>query len=173
MFRYGDRFWDQVWHVDTGTATDVPAGLLVAFETFAHVLLADQYSLARIIRRPLGSHDEFIELLVDAAGGRVTGTNKLLPLFNVVRVLLQGGIGRPGLKYTRGFLIDADLADEQNHIVPSTVTAIQNAYNDLFNAASDAACSFIFGADNKVAITGVVDNLVAMRQQHRKRKKSV
>jgi hypothetical protein len=98
----GERFWENVWHVDVGADTDVDPALLSAFETFAVNMLLTIYSCARIVRRPAGTTDAFIEILVGAAGTRGLAGSFALPLFNTVRVLLAAGAGRPGLKYFRG-----------------------------------------------------------------------
>jgi preprotein translocase subunit Sss1 len=173
VYQNGDRFWENVWNVDIGEATDVPPALVSAFVTFARNCLLDLYSVARVARRPAGSHDEFIETVVGLAGLLAVGSGKALPLFNVVKLVLQVGAGRPGIKLLRGLLSNAHLLDEQNHIIPSLITLVDGNANDLFNAASAAACTFVVGESNKPAVSPVVDQSVEMRQLHRKRKKTV
>jgi hypothetical protein len=168
----GDRSWENVWHVDVGSATDVPPDLVDAFITFARNTLLDLYTVARVVRRPAGTTDEFIEVIVDAAGTIASSGFIALPLFNVVRVLLAGGVGRPGVKYLRGVLATAHIIDDNNTIASALLTAIQGELNTLFNAASDALCDIVFGASNKVAVSSDPDNIVHMRQQHRKRRRS-
>jgi hypothetical protein len=63
--------------------------------------------------------------------------------------------------------------DTQNHIKGALVTYITGQVDTLFNAASDAGQSIVFGATDKVAVSPVVDSTIQMRQQHRKRKKTV
>lgn len=172
VYQTGDRFWENVWHVDVGSADDVPSALVLAFETFGLSTLRDIYTLARIARRPAGSTNEFIDVIVGAAGSVVTGADKVLPLFNVVRLLLEAGAGRPGVKLLRGLLVGGDLADEQNHLAAPMISLVQSAANDLFNAASDASCTFVVGAGNRPAVSPSVDPQVEMRQRHRKRKKT-
>lgn len=173
VYRNGDRFWENVWHVDVGTATDVPSGLLDAFQSFGLNTLRDVYTLSKIVRRPAGTTDAFIEFIIEAAGLVTTTGSKTLPLWNTVRMLLQGGAGRPGVKFLRGYLVDLDLADDQNHIISSAVSNLQDLADALFNAASDASCTFVFGAANHAAVSPVIQSLIQMRQQHRKRKKTV
>lgn len=172
VFQHGDRFWENVWHINIGADTDVDPALLDAITHFSLKTLLDLYSLQRVVRRPAGSHDEFIEVIVAAAGLVGAGDNLALPLFNVARVLLQGGIGRPGEKLIRGLLLATDIADDQNHIKPALVSYVQSEADTLFNAASTAAQSFVFGAGDKFAVSPIVDSTIAMRQLHRKRKKS-
>lgn len=173
VFRDGDRFWENVWDVDVGSADDVPPALILAFEAFGLNLLRDIYSLSKIVRRPAGSHDEFIEVIVEAAGHVLSSGVKVLPLFNTIKLLLNGGVGRVGYKFLRGYLANDGLADEQGHINPSIVTLVQGEADALFNAASDAACQIVYGAAHKVAVSPAVQSLVQERQRHRKRKKKV
>lgn len=173
VYQNGDRFWENVWHVDIGAATDVPPGLLAQFESFAIATLLDIYSVARIVRRPAGTSDAFIEELIGAAGALVLGSNKVLPLWNTVRVLLNAGAGRPGIKFLRGILTQASITDEQNHIDSGTISLLQTELDALFNQASDDTCTFVIGADDKPAVSPVVQSLIQMRQPHRKRKKPV
>jgi hypothetical protein len=172
VYQTGDRFWENVWHVNVGADSDVDAGLLAQFQSFGLDTLRDAFKLARIVRRPAGSSDAFIEILVDAVGHLAVGTGKLLPLWNVVRVLLASGAGRPGVKYLRGVLMDTSIEDEQNTIVAALVGALQGHVDDLFNAASTAGQPLAFGNPSKDAVSGEVDNTIHMRQQHRKRRKT-
>lgn len=169
----GERFWENVWHVNIGADTDVDPALLSAFETFGINMLLENFSLARIVRRPKGTTDAFIEILVGAAGTRGLAGSFALPLFNTVRLLLAAGAGRPGLKYIRGLLKTADIIDEQNHIDPALITYVNTQIDVLFNAASDAGQSFVIGSADKFAVSAEPDTSVEMRQLHRKRKKSV
>lgn len=171
VFRDGDRFWENVWNVDVGTADDVPPALISAFETFDLNLLRDVYSLSKIVRRPAGSHDEFIEVIIEAAGHVATAGVKVLPLYNTIRLLLNGGVGRVGVKFLRGYLANDGLADEQGHMNASIVTLVQNEADALFNAASAAGCTIVYGAAHKPAVSPAVQSLVQERQKHRKRRK--
>lgn len=169
----GDRFWENVWHVDVGELGDVPPALTDAFIAFSRATLLDLFSVARVTRRPAGSHDEFIEVAVNLAGTLSSSGFHALPLFNVVRVLLFGGVGREGLKLLRGAIIDGDLLDEDFHLKSTFISLIQGSLDTLLNAASDAGCTLVYGATNKPIVSGTVDSLIGMRQQHRKRRRSV
>jgi hypothetical protein len=173
VYAYGDRSWENVWHVDTGADTDVDPALILQFADTAKELLLSLYTVNRIARRPLGSHDEFIETVFDLVGGIAIGGNKALPLFNVARVILAGGVGRPGLKSLRGLLTSSDIIDSANHISATLVSLIQEEMSLLFNAASDAGQQIVFGEANKVAVSPLALAQVFGRQQHRKRKKTV
>jgi hypothetical protein len=80
-------------------------------------------------------------------------------------------VGRPGIKYLRGFLEASDLIGTEPFMSSAIVTAIQLALDNLYNAASDAACTIVVGSDFKPSVSAVPDPLVAMRQKHRKRKR--
>jgi hypothetical protein len=157
--------------VDIHTNTDVPPAVVDAFISFARNTLLDNFILERVVRRPVGSHDEFIEVVVELAG-LLTGTSGFtMPLFNVVRVLLSGGVGRPGVKLLRGALLASDLVDDNFTISDTKVETINLKLIDLFNAVSEASCQIVFGGADSPAVTGDVLPQVHMRQQHRKRKK--
>jgi len=169
--RYGDRFWENVWKVDIGAATDVPPAVVDAFEAFGLDTLLSIYELSRIVRRPAGTTDAFIEVIVGSPGGRSVGSSFALPLFNTIRVLLNGAAGRPGIKYLRGLLLAADIIDEANHINSTLLGNVQTQLNTLYNACSDASCFIVEGADNSPTTTADPGTTVAMRQLHRKRRK--
>lgn len=172
VYQTGDRFWENVWKVDVGAADDVPSALIVAFAEFAEATLLSTFNVARIVRRPAGTTDAFIETLINVAGAVAIGGHKSMPLYNTIKVLLNSGAGRPGVKYLRGLLTEADLLDSQGHIASGIVTLVQNAANDLFNVASDESCFIVEGSANTPAVSPVVQSLFQMRQQHRKRKRS-
>lgn len=173
VYRYGDRGWENVWHVDTGADSDVDPALTLAFQDFGLNTLLSIYNLQRIARRPVGTSNEFIDVIVDAAGLLPIGSNIAMPLFNVIRLLLEGGVGRPGSKLLRGALVTADVADSANHISSTLRGIIEAQAIDLFNAASDAGQSIVFGPDNRVAVSPTTDSQIQERQLHRKRKKTV
>lgn len=172
VYRNGDRGWENVWHVDTGADTDVDPALTLAFETFGLNTLLSIYNLQRIARRPAGTTNEFIDVIVDAAGLLPIGSNVAMPLFNVIRLLLGGGVGRPGSKLLRGALVAADVIDSQNHISTTLRGIIEAEAVTLFNAASAAGQTLVFGADNRPAVSPTTDSQIQERQLHRKRKKT-
>lgn len=171
VYRNGDRGWENVYHVETGSETDVDPAVILAFEAFGLDSLLDIYSLQRIARRPAGTTNEFIDVIVDAAGHLPLGSNKAMPLFNVIRLLMSGGAGRPGEKLLRGALVAADLADSNNHISSTLRTLLEGNAITLFNAVSTAGQQLVFGPEHRVAVTPDIDSQVQMRQLHRKRKK--
>jgi len=170
VYRNGDRGWENVWHVDAGSDSDVDPDLLTEFQDFGLNTLLSIYSLQRIARRPVGTSNEFIDIIIDAAGLLPIGSNVPMPLFNVIRLLLEGGAGRPGIKLLRGALVVADVIDAQNHISSTLRGIIENAAIDLFNAATTAGQPLVIGADARPAVTPTTDSQVQERQLHRKRR---
>ncbi len=173
VYQNGDRSWENVWEVDTGSSDDVAPGTLLELQNFALTTLLSIYSVARIARRPAGTTNEFIDVIVDAAGLLPIGTNKAAPLFNVIRLFLECVPGRPGIKLLRGALVTADIIDSQGHISSTLRGIVENAAINLFNQASADGQSFVVGSSHKVAVSPDVDQLVQMRQLHRKRKKTL
>jgi hypothetical protein len=169
--QYGDRFWENVWHLDIGADTDVSATMIDAFRDFDRSLLRDIYTLARIVRRPAGTTDAFIEVILGLAG-LLASTGKVLPLFNTVRILLNVGAGRPGQKFLRGYLTDADLSGDDVHIESASVSQVEDAVFALLNTASSEGYTFVESGDDKPVSGAAVQALVQMRQLHRKRRRS-
>jgi hypothetical protein len=173
IIKNGDRFWQNVWHLEINANTDVPPAIIDAFIAFGRNTLLDNFVLERIVRRPFPSTDEFIEVAVELPGLLTGSSGFTLPLFNIVRVLLTGGAGRPGLKMLRGALLAADIIDDNFTISDTKLETINLKLIDLFNAVNEASCAIVFGSADHVATTAVVQPEVHMRQQHRKRRKSL
>jgi hypothetical protein len=170
----GGRSWENVYHVETPGTDDIsPAGVL-ALSNFYISRMYNVYRVVRTVRRLLGTPDSFIETVVDTVGALDPAGADLLPLFNTAKVLLQGGVGRPGVKFLRGMLIASDLTSSQDQLDPTKVSAIQGSW-DTFQNAIEATTDqhLIFGAANKVAVSGIVDGTVQMRQRHRKRRRTI
>jgi hypothetical protein len=172
IFKNGDRHWENVWHVQPRSGIDMPGAVIEGLQTFHHELLLANYVLERIVWRELGTTNDFFEFIINIAGNRTTSGVNALPLFNVVRLLLASGSGRPGLKLLRGFLAASDLVDDLGTIDPTLVSTITTKIITLFNTVNDSDADFVVGAANKIATTASVDNEVEMRQQHRKRRRS-
>jgi hypothetical protein len=172
VFRYGDRFWENVWHVDTGVSADFPPALVTAFEVFGLQTLLDIYQMTRVVWRVVGTTDAFSEFAVNGDGHVASGSASPLPLYDVIKLILVGGTGRPGSKLLRGLLLATDLVGDNFTINPTLVSYVNTQAANLFNAVSDASCQVVFGADNGPAVTAVAQAIVQMRQQHRKRRRT-
>lgn len=172
VFSYGDRHWENVWEVDVGTAADVPDTVITAFKTFHLDTLLSTYILDKIVRRPSGSHDEFIEVLYGLPGNRDVGASEPLPLFNTILVYLAPFAGRPGLKYLRGFLVNTDLVGLGGAIADAARATVEGRMIDLLAAVLAASCFIAVAADKQVTASSIKET-TQMRQLHRKRKKPV
>lgn len=173
VLKFGDRHWENVYHVDTVAAEDVAPEVITALFDFYVSRTISLFVIERIVRRVLGTHDEFVESLFNTPGAVSAGDGDAMPLFNTVKVLLQGAIGRPGVKYLRGMIFGDSLSGDEGLIDAALVTALQTAWDTMQNSVETAGQHLVFGAADKVCTTAVVENFVQMRQQHRKRRRSV
>lgn len=167
----GDRGWENVWHVDVGSDTDVDPTVINSLRTLYETILLPAFTLVKIVRRPAGSHDAFIEAIYELAGGRSGATGFALPLFDVIRVILGGAVGRPGVKYLRGCLTTGDITDAGDDIGTSFLGGVETLIDNVIAAAVAAGQQLVFGED-RVALTATPQPKVAMRQLHRKRRRT-
>ena len=80
--------------------------------------------------------------------------------------------GRPGQKFLRGYLTDADLSGDDVHIESASVSQVEDAVFALLNTASSEGYTFVESGDDKPVSGAAVQALVQMRQLHRKRRRS-
>lgn len=172
VYQYGDRFWENVWQIDIGSATDFPGAIITALKDFSVANLLNIYTLVKIVRRPVGSHDAFVESVYDLPGSRDVGASEPLPLFNTVRLLLQPFEGRPGVKFLRGLLVNTDLIGTGGLIASAVVAGVEGRYIDLAAAVVAAGAQIVVAADKPVG-SAATQGVVQMRQLHRKRRKPV
>jgi hypothetical protein len=93
-------------------------------------------------------------------------------LYNTVKILLNGGVGRPGAKLLRGLLATTDYDGPQGDLQNGLVSMVQTELTNLLNAAVAPAEFFVFGKGQQAVVTGVVQAIAQMRQEHRKRRKT-
>lgn len=170
IYQYGDRFWENVWHIDVGSAEDVPAGVTDALKNFSVHCLLDAYTFVKLVRRPVGSHDAFVEAIYNLPGNRHVGSSEPMPLFNTVRLLLSAFSGRPGLKFLRGLLLISDIVATGGALGTPVMELVESEAGTLITAIVDAACELVVLPD-KVISAPTVQPMTQMRQLHRKRKK--
>jgi len=164
------RFWSNVYHIDIGADTDVDSSILSALSSFYTANMLTPFTLERIIRRPADTADAFTEMIIQAAGTRSLSGSFALPLYNTLKMILQSGPGRPGLKYLRGMLLSSDITDSISGLNSSTVSAINSDFDDVLNAASTAGQSFVEGASDSPVVSAEFPLKLQMRQEHRKRR---
>lgn len=108
--------------------------------------------------------DQFVTETINLFGLRTIGSEHMLPLFNVVRVDLTAGLGRPSRKYYRGALHEGDV--NFNTIAPATVSF----YNTDVAAALASLSGFV-DVDGTDITAGTTHPFVGMRQLRRGSKK--
>lgn len=169
--QYGDRFWSNVWEVESPDLATVIANT-GPFITFHRDLLLDVYSVARILIREAGTTDAFSQLIVNESGNMDATGSKLLPLYDTVGLVLSGSfLGRTGLKYLRGLLVDGSI-DTNGLIVDGVKALVLGALGTLSGDLAAEGIDIILEA-GKVVTDGSIRPLPQMRQLHRKRKKTV
>lgn len=167
----GSRHWENVWHVDAGSDDDVDPTVIDSLATMYETILLPAFTFEKIVRRIVGTSDEFIEAIYEVAGGRSGASGFPLPLFDVIRVLLNSGIGRPGVKYLRGCLTTGDVADVGDDIGSSFLGGVTTLIDNVISAAIAAGQQIVEGSDRAV-LSATPQPKVAMRQEHRKRRRS-
>lgn len=155
----GTEFWTNVYYVDTPSLTD-------ALLPMADIVVAERnitsnqvmFTKARVSDLVPGT-DQFITTPLNQPGNVATeGT--LLPLFNVLRVDLGVGVGRPSRKYLRGVLHEA--AVNFNTIEAASYASFQTAYADNLELIEE-----LVDVDGQPIIDVTVNNQVGMRQLRR------
>jgi hypothetical protein len=172
VLSFGDRNWENVYHIDAGAADDVAGAVLDELANFYLNNTFETYVLQRIVRRVLGTADAFIEISIESPGLGAVGSSVPAPLFNTVAMLFDSGIGRPGLKYLRGMLLQTDIVDVNGTLRSGIITGLNSAFDLVLNAASDAAQTFVFGASNKAVVSTSFRGAVQERQRHRRRRRA-
>jgi len=106
--QYGTEFWTNVYYVDAASLTlaHAVAAEIVNAEQEIHLVSVNftKYRTSDL----LPDTDQYISTALNSPGERGFAGDPL-PLFNVVRVELSVGIGRPGRKYLRGILCEGDI----------------------------------------------------------------
>jgi hypothetical protein len=170
---YGDRSWENVYHILTDGELDVSTDALAALSNFYISRMISAYTVVRVVRRVLGTHDAFIEIPIGVIGAIAQGGGDLLPLWNTINVVLNSATGRNGLKFLRGMMMAADLTSTQDQIDATKVSQVQDSWDTFQNAVeATSGQHLVFGSADKVAFSGNVESTVGMRQRHRKRRRS-
>ena len=160
----GTEYWTNIYYVDAEslTAAHAVGGEIVTAEQGIHAnsVTFTKYRTSDMVP----GTDQFITEPLGTTGARNPST-PLLPLFNVARVELGVGIGRPSRKYLRGVLAEQDI--DFNTIIPATVVEIQTDYADDLELIEE-----LVDVDGQPIIDCVAYPLVAMRQLRRGSRRS-
>lgn len=161
--------WSNVWRVD---ATDLATAAAAASGTLAPGLLPILDTSCRIVSvltSTPGTPGAFITEALGLAGTN-TSSGELLPFFNAMKVLfpiLSGG--RPDYKYLKGL---ANEGNTSGGVFSGTITgAVASILTGLISDMATAGALLVEnGGTNYSVVTPQSE--VAMRQQHRKRRRS-
>lgn len=164
-----DRPWTNDWYVGASNLGQAvaTANLIHDFETAVHFANIN-FTHDLVSPWPV-SGGGFTTVTRGDTGERAVESNAFLPLFNTVRLDLSAGVGRPSPKYLR--LPIAEIDQDNGMLASGTITLIQSALDDLFDAV-DALGTALIQSSLADLLSGVVFPMVQMRQLHRKRKRT-
>lgn len=146
-------------------ATDV-ANALVSFERGVHNEQVE-FLFVRISSYTKGDRYHR-DIVLNEPGLRDTGESDSLPLFNTIRIDFSTSFFDPGRKYFRAPVVESD--QTAGSLMPATITYMNQQIAQHLTAAVLQQLVTPLGHQ----ITGATTNqYVAMRQQHRRRKKKV
>lgn len=166
-----DREWSNTYLYEADDLATAVAGAeaIAGVEVGFHL---DNVTITRALASDTDpSTDFFATTTLNLIGTAGTGADgDWLPLFNTFRVdfNVTGG-GRPSRKYYRGPVRESD--NDAGFVDLTRKTAIQASANALL-AAANAAGGLLVDPDGQTLINAVAFDKVAMRQLHRKRKKT-
>lgn len=159
------EYWTNRYIVDdVGAATPITlAGFLIAGERSFHEDVVE-FTKARVATFPV-SNGAYTILPINLFGQLTTANNRM-PLFNVFRVDLQLGVGRPSRKYYRCPVMEDDQIDGNvtSAKLGTLTTLVQDMINDCAGQLVDP------GGD--VITTASVAGAVGMRQLRRGSKRT-
>ena len=167
-YKFGvSQKWSNVWHVNASDLVTASGSVGIAMIDDLLPLLHPSCVLDRVLTSNPATKQFIINTVNEF--GTSADSGDLLPLFNCVRVLIPTpGLGRPDLKYIKGFLtetlIDGDIVE------PTAATGIDNQLTAIINnmvAEGTPLCTEAGENYTNVSVQG----LVQMRQMHRKRRK--
>jgi hypothetical protein len=164
--RTGDRFWTNVWHVNSLTMAAAVAWANTTLVPAMASQMGDQFSIVRTVVDHLA--DDTFETTPLSVPGDVTGD--FLPLFNTVKVLFPITGGRPDYKFVRGWLQEASQTD--GNVTDAAIAVIADIFDTLITDSNTAGVDLVDTAGSLYTISSV-QRAVQMRQLHRRRKKVV
>lgn len=160
----GTEFWTNVYYVDTASLTDahtVGAEIVVAERSIhRNDVLFTKYRTSDMVP----GTDQFITEPLNVYGALAVASPHLA-LFNVLRVDLGVGIGRPSRKYLRGVLLEGDVSF--NDIEAGSLALFQTDYADDLELIEE-----LVDIDGQPIIDCTVYPKVAMRQLRRGSRRS-
>lgn len=161
--------WSNVWHA---LSADIPTLLTDVSAVMVPDLQPALHPDATLLRTLISDLDGDLFVTTEQnVGGSSSESGSLLPLFNSVKVLLNSGeLGRPDLKYIKGFVTEDMQTD--GVLEPTQQSAIDVRFTTLLSDMA-AAGSPLVTLGGSEYVSASVQAAVQMRQMHRKRKKTV
>lgn len=163
--QYGTEYWTNVYYVDEESLTLAHgvAAEIVNAEQEIHLVSVNftKYRTSDMVP----DTDQYITTPLNSPGERGFAGDPL-PLFNVVRVELGVGIGRPSRKYLRGVLCEGDITF--NTINGATLTEIDTDYCNALEAIEE-----LVDRDGSPIVDCNAQPMVGMRQLRRGSRRSV
>lgn len=166
--RTGDRFWTNVYHVNATTLDAAVAHANVVIAAGEATLMDGSFSVVKTIVSDVVG-DEFRTTPMSLPG-QLSGAD-FLPLFNTVKVNISvAGNGRNDYKFYRGGVLETNQTTGQ--LAPATMTAYSDMVQEFIDLGAAAGVDMV-DSDGNDWILASTQQLVQMRQLHRKRKKVV
>lgn len=161
--------WTNVYHTSAADILTAANAWATVAEPYLVTMLDENAVIAKYLTSDPGSDDFIID--PRNTPGESTGGSNLLPLFNSVKVYLDpAGFGRPDYKFVKGFL-STDLISA-GVILSGAVGVVQDAFDGMIADMATAGAP-LCADDGALYSVASVQTRVQMRQEHRKRKKTI
>jgi len=158
--------WTNVYHIDVASITDA----ITAFQDFMQsILLGLLHSSARITKVLSSSmtDDTFQEASIEEAGTSAF-TDSRLPLFNCVKVIVNTtGLGRPDIKFMKGWLTEGNSASGAVDSIP--LASFLDGFNGMIDVLRDESMPLVSENGDEWGVASAPP-AIQMRQMHRKRR---
>jgi hypothetical protein len=160
--------WSNVWHANAADIPSLQTDVSAIMVPDLQPLLHPDCTLLRTLISDLAGAD--FQTVEQNVSGSSSESGSLLPLFNSMKAILtDGGLGRPDLKYFKGFLTEDMQTD--GVIEPSQRSAADVRVTTLLSDMS-ASSSPLCSADGTEYVSASIQQAVQMRQMHRRRRRT-
>jgi len=160
--------WSNVWHIDAVDLVNAASIFNSAAVGGLLNLLHPTCTLLRLLCSDPAS-DDFTVTTVNQ-DGISDASGDLLPLYNSCKVLFDQGLGRPDLKYFKGFVTEGVQAG--GNFITGVQASVNSTIQDII-AAVQAEEANLCSEGGVEYNTSTVQLAVQMRQMHRKRRRVV
>jgi len=161
--------WSNVWHVRAGSVPLADAAFQDNCVTPLLALLNEACTMVSLLVSDTAS-TAFETTPINEPGTDTSG-GSLLPLYNTMKALFpQADLGRPDLKYFKGYITE-DL-QEAGLIDGGVLTTAAGHLNTMIDDMAGADTPLV-SFSNAAYSSSSIQPAVQMRQMHRKRRKTV